>query len=128
MVEDEDAVYAEVTRRILSRSGYEVLTAANGEEALAIVDDRGAGIQMLLSDVIMPRMLGKEARRTSAHIVPEIPVLFMSGYTLPILATQGTLDPGVSLLEKPFSELVLLTKVRETLDAVDVSPQVSPVP
>jgi PAS domain S-box-containing protein len=128
VVDDEDAI-REVTRRILSRSGYEVLTAANGEDALAIVGERGAEIHMVISDVIMPKMLGKEVAEKVHAMFPDLPVLFMSGYAQPILTTQGTLDPGVTLVEKPFSELVLLTKVRETLDAASCSsPQGSPVP
>jgi PAS domain S-box-containing protein len=116
VVEDEDAM-REVTRRILSRNGYNVFTAANGDEALAMAREHRDEIQMLLTDVIMPRMLGKQVAEAIVNICPGVPVLFMSGYAQPILDSQGTLDAGVTLLEKPFSELILLTKVREVLDA-----------
>jgi PAS domain S-box-containing protein len=121
VVEDEEAM-REVTRRMLSRSGYRVLTAANGHEALAIARDHGDAIQLLITDVIMPQMLGKEVAEQIHAIRPDLPVLFMSGYAQPILASQGTLERGVTLLEKPFSEPVLLAEVRAVLDAQSSSP------
>jgi PAS domain S-box-containing protein len=116
VVEDEDAL-REVTRRILSRNGYEVLTAANGPEALKIVEHTGQRIDLLLTDVIMPHMLGKELAGRMRELRPGLRVLYMSGYAQPVLASQGTLDPGVILVEKPFSEPALLDQVREVLDA-----------
>jgi CheY-like chemotaxis protein len=116
VVEDEDAL-REVTRRILSRNGYEVLTAANGPEALKIVEHTGQRIDLLLTDVIMPHMLGKELAGRMRELRPSLRVLYMSGYAQPVLASQGTLDPGVILVEKPFSEAALLDQVREVLDA-----------
>jgi PAS domain S-box-containing protein len=116
VVEDEDAM-REVTRRILTRNGYQVLTAASGAEAMALAETSQADIDLLISDVIMPRMLGKEVVERLRAIRPDLRVLFMSGYAHPILASQGTLDPGVTLIEKPFSETTLLEKVREVLDA-----------
>jgi len=116
VVEDEDAL-REVTRRILSRNGYEVLTAANGPEAIKIVEHTDQRIDLLLSDVIMPHMLGKELAGRMRELRPGLRVLYMSGYAQPVLASQGTLDPGVTLVEKPFSETTLLDQVREVLDA-----------
>jgi two-component system, cell cycle sensor histidine kinase and response regulator CckA len=115
VVEDEDAL-REVTRRILSRNGYEVLTAANGPEALKIVEHTGQRIDLLLTDVIMPHMLGKELAGRMRELRPGLRVLYMSGYAQPVLASQGTLDPGVILVEKPFSEAALLDHVSEVLD------------
>jgi PAS domain S-box-containing protein len=117
VVEDEEAM-REVTRRILDRNGYRVLVAASGVEAIAIARDRGSEIDLLLTDVIMPQMLGKEVAEHIVEHHPALRVLFMSGYAQPVLASQGTLDPGVSLVEKPFSEAQLLEKVREVLDGV----------
>ena len=99
-----------------------MLTAANGAEALAMARTHRGEIHLLLTDVIMPQMLGKEVAEQIRTLCPGLPVLFMSGYAQPILATQGTLDPGVTLLEKPFSEIGLLVKVREVLDASKGSP------
>jgi two-component system cell cycle sensor histidine kinase/response regulator CckA len=124
VVEDEDAM-REVTRRILSRGGFEVLTAANGPDALEMARAHREEIRLLVTDVIMPKMLGKEVAEQVRLLVPGIPVLFMSGYAQPILTKQGTLDTGVTLLEKPFSALTLLAKVREVMDAGAVSPIVS---
>jgi len=115
VVEDEEAL-REVTRRILTRNGYHVLTAANGPEALKTAEDTTDPIHLLLTDVIMPHMLGKELATKISDLNPHIRILYMSGYAQPVLASQGTLDPGVTLVEKPFSETDLLTRVREVLD------------
>ncbi|MFF5288973.1 hybrid sensor histidine kinase/response regulator [Paractinoplanes globisporus] len=115
VVEDEDAL-REVTRRILARNGYHVLTADSGPEALKIAEHAEHSIDVLLTDVIMPRMLGKELAAAIGDLVPGIRVLYMSGYAQPVLASQGTLEPGVILVEKPFSEVALLRRVREALD------------
>jgi PAS domain S-box-containing protein len=116
VVEDEDAM-REVTRRILARNGYQVHTAAGGGEAIALAEAEPADIHLLVTDVIMPRMLGKEVAERLRAVRPDIRVLYMSGYAHPVLASQGTLDAGVTLIEKPFSEATLLEKVREVLDA-----------
>jgi two-component system, cell cycle sensor histidine kinase and response regulator CckA len=114
VVEDEDAI-REVTRRVLARNGYRVLEAAGGAEALAIALEHGEDIDLLLTDVIMPNMLGKEVAQRVTALRPTAKVLFMSGYAQPVLASQGTLDEGVRLIEKPFSEAELLGAVRELL-------------
>ena len=115
VVEDEEAL-RELTRRILARSGYRVLTAASGPEALKIAEHATEAIHLLLTDVIMPHMLGKELAARIRHWCPAIRVLYMSGYAQPVLASQGTLDAGVTLVEKPFSEPALLDQIREVLD------------
>ncbi len=117
VVEDEDAI-REVTRRILARNGYEVITAEHGPSALEIADTYDGTIDLLLTDVVMPQMLGKEVAERITQMRPGIRVLYMSGYAQPVLASPGTLDPGVLLVEKPFSEAALLAKVREALDGV----------
>ncbi|WP_203790820.1 PAS domain-containing hybrid sensor histidine kinase/response regulator [Paractinoplanes rishiriensis] len=115
VVEDEEAL-REVTRRILSRNGYHVLTAHNGPEALKIAEQCTHDIHLLLTDVIMPHMLGKELATKIRDLSPHTRVLYMSGYAQPVLASQGTLDPGVILVEKPFSETTLLDRIRTVLD------------
>src|SRR5665213_1752491 len=115
VVEDEDAL-REVARRILSRNGYVVLTSANGPEAIALVERHTGVIDLLLTDVIMPQMLGKEVAARIQEFRPGLPVLYMSGYARPVLGP--TLDEEIALLEKPFSEQLLLIKVRDVLDNV----------
>jgi CheY-like chemotaxis protein len=115
VVEDEEAM-REVTRRLLMRNGHEVLTARNGPEAIGIARDHAGTIDLLLTDVVMPQMLGKEVAERVHEIRPSIRVLYMSGYAQPVLASQGTLEEGVILVEKPFTEAALIAKVREVLD------------
>ena len=115
VVENEDAL-RDVTRRILERNGYHVAVAASGPEALKLAEHSGEHFDLLLSDVIMPHMLGSELAGRMKELRPGIRVLYMSGYAQPILASQGTLDPRVVLVEKPFSRAALLHRVREVLD------------
>ena len=115
VVEDEDAL-REVTRRILARSGYEVMTSSNGYDAIALVKAYEGKIDLLLTDVIMPQMLGNEVAEQIKALRVGLPVLFMSGYAQPILGS--TLGEEQALLEKPFSEQQLLAEVRDLLEAV----------
>jgi CheY-like chemotaxis protein len=115
VVEDEDAI-REVTRRILTRNGHTVLTAGGGAEAVALAGEHEDPIHLLLTDVVMPQMQGKEVADRVTALRPGIRVLFMSGYAQPVLAEQGTLAEGVRLVPKPFSEHELLASVREVLD------------
>ena len=114
VVEDEDAL-REVTRRLLTRQGYTVLTAANGVEAITAAASYQGTIDLLITDVIMPQMLGKEAAEKIQQTRPDMRVLYMSGYAQPFLAAQGRLAPGVTLLDKPFTEPELLDKVNTAL-------------
>jgi CheY-like chemotaxis protein len=115
VVEDEVAL-REVTKRILIRNKYRVLTAASGQEAIEIASSYQGDIHLLVTDVVMPKMLGKEVAEQVQLIIPGIKVLFMSGYARPALASQGRLQPNVTLLEKPFSEAQLIGKVTQVLD------------
>ena len=115
LVEDEAAM-REVTRRMLERLGHYVLTASGGDEAIALADAHDGHIDLLLTDVVMPQKLGKTVAEQITARRPDTRVLFMSGYAQPILASQGTLDHGVHLLEKPFSSDQLAAKVREVLN------------
>jgi PAS domain S-box-containing protein len=116
LVEDEGALL-EVMRRILVRNGYQVLAASSGREALAVARQRTGGIEILVTDVVMPQMQGKEVADALTKLRPSIRVLYVSGYARPLVASRGTLEEGVALLEKPFSEATLLAKVREVLGA-----------
>jgi hypothetical protein len=115
VVEDEEAM-REVTRRILARNGYQVLICATGQEAISLVETYDGTIDLLLTDVIMPQMVGKEVANKLQDMRPQMPVLFMSGYAQPVLG--ATLGDGYVLLEKPFSEQQLLAKLRDALDSV----------
>jgi YesN/AraC family two-component response regulator len=79
--------------------------------------DAGREIDLVITDVVMPEMLGKEVAERVKSIRPGIRFLFISGYAQTVLGSQGTLDPGVELLEKPFSAAQLIAKVREVLDS-----------
>ena len=115
VVEDQEAL-REVTSRILNRNGYHVITAGTGNEALELAAASIGDIHLLLTDVVMPNMLGMEVAERMRQISPKTEVLFMSGYARPVLASQGRLDPGVALVEKPFSEAELLKQVGLVLD------------
>jgi PAS domain S-box-containing protein len=116
LVEDEEAL-REVTERIFSRDGYHVLTAANGVDAIALATRYDGDIHLLVTDVVMPGMLGKEVAETIRQVKPDLQVLYISGYARPVLASQGRLDPDVRLLEKPFSASAILQKAGQTLAA-----------
>jgi CheY-like chemotaxis protein len=115
VVEDEPAL-REVTKRIFTRNGYQVITAGNGPEALEVARDHLGEIHLLVTDVVMPHMLGKEVAEKMRLIKPGIEVLFMSGYARPVLASQGRLEPHVALVEKPFSEADLMAKAGKVLN------------
>ncbi len=115
IVEDEDAL-REVTRRIFTRNGYQVITAADGREALRVAADHLGEIHLLVTDVVMPQMLGKEVAEKMRLIKPEIEVVFMSGYARGVLTSEGRLDPGFALVEKPFSEADLLAVAGQALN------------
>jgi PAS domain S-box-containing protein len=115
VVEDEEAL-RDMTERIFIRNGYKVLTAANGADALAVVAGHAGAIHLLLTDVVMPQMLGKEVAERVRALRPDIEVLFMSGYAHAVLASQGRLEPGVVLLDKPFTEAELIKKAGQVLN------------
>jgi PAS domain S-box-containing protein len=116
LVVEDEAALREVAGRILSGAGYHVITAECGPEALELAARHEGAIDLLLSDVVMPGMLGKELADRLVGVRPDTRVLYMSGYAQPVLHTQGTLDPGVALLEKPFTAHDLLAAVRKRLD------------
>ncbi len=116
LVVDDDERVRDVAERLLTRRGYTVLVAPGGAEAQEIAQQYDGPIDVLVTDVIMPKILGRDLADRLVQARPELGVLFMSGYAQPVLASRGTLDHGVTLLEKPFSEESLLAKVREVLE------------
>ena len=116
LVEDEEAVRV-LAQRVLSRFGYRVISAANGQAALLASEMSNRHIDLLLTDVVMPGMGGRELAERLSQLRPGIRVLFMSGYAEELIANQGVLEPGVRLVTKPFLPDALARQVRDALDA-----------
>jgi PAS domain S-box-containing protein len=115
LVVEDEASLRELTSRILARSGYQVCVVDSGSEAVRRASDPDQPIDLLLTDVVMPEMLGNEVAAQVGEIRPGIPALFMSGYAQPILDTHGIPAPRYDILEKPFTETALLTRVHRAL-------------
>ncbi|OFW59950.1 MAG: hypothetical protein A2133_05250 [Actinobacteria bacterium RBG_16_64_13] len=117
LVEDEAAV-RELSTRVLTRLGYHVVAAANGDDAIVILENEDHPYDMLLTDVVLPgTMQGNEVARAARLLNPDLPVLYMSGYTRDAIVHAGRLDEGVNYLEKPFTPDRLAQRVREVLDS-----------
>ena len=115
VVDDEEAL-REVTGRMLTRSGYTVLTASSGAEAVQLASSHATSIDLLLTDVIMPKMQGPTVATEVRKVRPDIRVLFMSGHAQPVLQAEDVLGTDFLLLEKPFDQAILLEGVRRVLD------------
>ncbi len=123
LVEDE-ANLRYLARQYLEKQGYKVIEAADGAVAMQIAVAHEAVIHLLLTDVIMPGMNGRELAQRISEIRPNVKILYMSGYTENVIGHNGTLDAGVRLLQKPFNLRDLRNKVREVLDATPTPPEV----
>jgi PAS domain S-box-containing protein len=123
LVEDE-ANLRYLARQYLEKQGYRVIEAADGAVAMQIAVAHEGVIHLLLTDVIMPGMNGRELAQRISEIRPNVKVLYMSGYTENVIGQDGTLDAGVRLLQKPFNLRDLKSKVREVLDATPTPPEV----
>jgi PAS domain S-box-containing protein len=117
LVAEDDEIVRRLTRRALETYGYKVLLAASSEEALAACERHEGPIALLLTDVVMPGLSGRDLADRVVGRRPATRVLYVSGYTAGIIASHGVLDPEMELLEKPFTPEGLLRKVREVLDA-----------
>ena len=115
LVEDEPAILA-LAARMLELKGYVVLRAATPEDALRLAAQHRGGVHLLITDVIMPGMNGRELAAQLRSAWPNLKCLYMSGYTADVIARHGVLDAGVHFVQKPFSVADLATKVREALD------------
>ena len=120
LVEDEEAV-RQVTARMLRHGGYEVLTADAGDEALRHVEERHGDIDLLLTDVVLPGISGRELAEEVAARHPEIRVLYVSGYTDDSILRRGLIERDLTLVRKPFSADELLSRVRSILDGDPVA-------
>ena len=115
LVED-DAAVRELTNEILKMSGYTVIAAENGPQALEICEHLEEHIDLMVTDLVMPQMGGRELAKILTDKIPELRVLYMSGYTTSTSLQQGLLEPGSFFLQKPFAPDDLARRVREILD------------
>jgi two-component system cell cycle sensor histidine kinase/response regulator CckA len=115
VVEDDQSVRG-LIRSALKRAGYSVLEARNGAEALQLYESRGADVDLILTDIVMPQMSGPELANRFAAVRPDVRILFMSGNTARAVALDGVLDSKAPFLPKPFSPAGLTAKIREVLD------------
>jgi PAS domain S-box-containing protein len=116
VVEDEELV-RDVASRILTQHGYHVLVAPTGAEAVALIAGHPGTIDLLLTDVVMPGMTGREVADRVSDVRPEMRVLYMSGHPESVIASQGVMEQGISLLPKPFTAEDLVDHIRAVLDA-----------
>jgi CheY-like chemotaxis protein len=114
LVEDEPGIL-NIGALMLEKLGYAVLPAGTPAEALKIARQHPAQIHLLMTDVVMPKMNGRELAREILALHPDIKLLYMSGYTSDVIATHGVLDQGVHFIQKPFSSQTLDAKVREAI-------------
>lgn len=116
LVVDDEEYLRTVIVDFLGQLGYRILAAANGQEALAVARDYAGTIDALLSDVVMEGLTGPELAKTLQRDRPALKVIFMSGYADTSVATDGMLDPGIVLVQKPFTVRALSARLREILD------------
>ncbi len=116
VVEDNEQILG-LCRRVLEREGYRVIASSSPNEALVLAGEHRADIRLLLTDVVMPTMNGSQLSRRIRELVPGVATLFMSGYPNEIVAGRGVLDSSESFIQKPFTALGLVGKVRDILDS-----------
>jgi CheY-like chemotaxis protein len=115
VVEDDEQV-RRLTRKMLEARGHTVLVAANGVEALQLLETHSGLIELLVTDVVMPEMSGRELAERVAVLRPAMRILYLSGYTDDTVVRHGVLQSGIAFLQKPFAADALVRKVREVLD------------
>lgn len=116
LVEDDDQV-REMTAIFLREYGYEVLVAATGNQALEICEQEGRGIELVITDVVMPQMNGRELITHLRQLLPEVKVLYMSGYADDAILRRGLLNEKFAFIQKPFTADALAQKIREVMNA-----------
>ncbi len=116
-----------MTKAVLDKHGYTVLAAQSPTEAIRLVNEHSGQVHLLITDVVMPEMNGRDLSRNLALIYPEVRCLFMSGYTANAIAHHGVLDEGVHFIQKPFRSKDLAAKVRTILDHEQSPPLVGDV-
>ncbi|MBU1238718.1 response regulator, partial [Myxococcota bacterium] len=115
VVEDEDYIL-QVVVRLLQRLGYEVLTASSPQGAMEIIEEHRGTIDLVITDLVMPGMNGRELADQMGKRAPDLRFLFMSAYTPDIIRSSGLLDERMCFIQKPFTLDTLKEKVREALD------------
>lgn len=115
LIVDDEPMVRDIAARILKEHGFRVLEAKNGADALLVQNEWSRGIDLLLTDAMMPLMGGKELADRLKKLRPEIRVLFMSGYTADVIQEESILDSSVPLLSKPFSAADLIGRVNQAL-------------
>jgi two-component system cell cycle sensor histidine kinase/response regulator CckA len=118
LVEDEDAL-RELAKMVLEASGYKVLSTQNGSEALKVCQENAGIIQLLFTDVVMPKMSGRQLRDLLVSSRPNMKVLYMSGYTDDTMVRNGIQHAETNFLPKPFTPVALAQKVRDVLDGTN---------
>lgn len=116
LVVEDDEQLRTVTSTVLARLGYRVLSAANGVQAVRVAREHKGRIDLLLTDVVMPVMGGRETAEQVTALRPDTKVLFVSGHTESAIVHHGVLDPGIAFLSKPSTPTALAVKLREVLD------------
>jgi CheY-like chemotaxis protein len=122
LVVEDDSLVRGMVRRALSEAGFRVIEAANGEEALAVVQSETTHVDAVLTDLAMPELGGRQLAQRLIQEWPDLPVVFMSGYADDDVARRGLLDAGVAFLEKPLSPDVLTRKMRQVLEGAPRNP------
>ena len=117
LIAEDDVGIRSLLLSFLEKAGYRVFAASNGEEALSEVQKHDEPIHLLITDVVMPLMGGKELANRLTAMYPGLKVLFMSGYTDNSIVHHGVLDKGIMFIQKPFPMMEFMWKIRETLDA-----------
>jgi two-component system cell cycle sensor histidine kinase/response regulator CckA len=115
LVEDDEDV-RELAFAILERNGYALLVAESGQEALSLLEHHDGPLHLILTDVVMPGINGRQLFDQASVLYPHAKALYMSGYTRDVIAHRGVIDAGVNFIQKPFSVKLLATRVREVLD------------
>jgi DNA-binding response OmpR family regulator len=115
LVEDAPAVRV-LARDVLQAQGYTVLEAEHGREAFRTAEQYPGPIHLLLTDVVMPEMNGRDLVEQLAPLRPSMAIIYMSGYTDTVVVHHGGLDPGAAFLQKPFTPSALVSKIRQLLD------------
>jgi len=115
VVEDENSIRY-IMARTLRECGYTVLEAAGGPQALEILQEQSAPVNLIIADVVMPQMSGRELAERVLERWPDVPILFTSGYTGLFVVQRGLLDEGQEFIQKPIAPDMLAKRVREMLD------------
>jgi len=116
VVEDEE-VLREFASLILRKNGFQVLTASDGLEALKLVEQRNSSVDLVFTDMVMPKVGGADLCRKLSKLNPDVPVIFTSGYPRSILVESGLEDNGLEFLQKPYTTQALVEKIREVLNS-----------